>query len=64
MQLLAFRHYEKRITYYWSRLHQQQLHEGQDYLALKPTVSVSFLDHVLFPQTPAYHLRFRLLESA
>ncbi|MCI0681418.1 MAG: Rpn family recombination-promoting nuclease/putative transposase, partial [Gemmataceae bacterium] len=24
MQMLAFRYYEKRILYYWSRLHQQQ----------------------------------------
>jgi predicted transposase/invertase (TIGR01784 family) len=64
MQMLAFRHYEKRILYYWARLHQQQLHEGQDYLELKPTLSVSFLDHVLFPLAPGYHHRFRLLETA
>jgi len=63
MQMLAFRYYEKRILYYWSKLHQQQLHEGQDYLDLKPTISISFLDHVLFPQVPADHLRFRLLEE-
>jgi predicted transposase/invertase (TIGR01784 family) len=64
MQILAFRHYEKRITYYSSRLHGQQLREGQDYLDLRPTVSVSFLDHVLFPQVPDdYHLYFRLLET-
>jgi predicted transposase/invertase (TIGR01784 family) len=64
MQMLAFRHYEKRILYYWSRLYQQQLHEGQDYLELKPTLSVSFLDHVFLPQAPDYHLRFQLLERA
>jgi predicted transposase/invertase (TIGR01784 family) len=64
MQMLAFRHYEKRILYYWSKLHQQQLHEGQDYLALKPTISISFLDHVLFPQVADHHLRFRLLEES
>src|SRR5437879_6166573 len=28
MQLLAYRYYEKRILYYWARLHQQQLHEN------------------------------------
>ena len=64
MQMLAFRYYEKRILYYCAKLHQQQLHEGQDYLELKPTISISFLDHVLFPQTPNYHLRFRLLEAS
>ncbi len=64
MQMLAFRHYEKRILYYWARLHQQQLHEGHDYLELRPTLSISFLDHVLFPQVPDYHLRFRMLETS
>jgi predicted transposase/invertase (TIGR01784 family) len=63
MQMLAFRYYEKRILYYASRLHQQQLHEGDDYLKLQPTISISFLDHVLFPQVPDYHLHFRLLEE-
>jgi predicted transposase/invertase (TIGR01784 family) len=52
------------LLYYAAKLHQQQLHEGQDYLELKPTVSISFLDHVLFPQVPDYHLRFRLLEAS
>ena len=46
MQMLAFRYYEKRILYYAAKLHQQQLHEGQDYLELRPTISISFLDHV------------------
>jgi predicted transposase/invertase (TIGR01784 family) len=64
MQMLAFRYYEKRILYYWAKLHQPQLHEGQDYLQLKPTISISFLDHVLFPDVPGYHLRFRLLEKS
>jgi len=64
MQMLAYRYYEKRILYYAAKLHQQQLHEGQDYLELKPTISISFLDHVLFPQVPDYYLRFRLLEAS
>src|ERR1700737_1295083 len=63
MQLLAFPYYEKRILYYACKLHQQQLHEGQDYLEPKPTISISFLNHVLFPKVPDCHLRFRLLEQ-
>src|SRR5438876_147205 len=63
MQMLGFRYYEKRILYA-CKLHQQQLHEGEDYLKLMPTISISFLDHALFPQVPDYHLRFRLLEHA
>jgi predicted transposase/invertase (TIGR01784 family) len=64
MQMLAFPHYDQRILYYWAKLHQQQLHEGQDYVELRPTISISFLNHVLFPQVPDYHLRFRLLEES
>ncbi len=64
MQMLAFPYDEKQILYYTCRPHQQQLHEGQDYLELKPTISISFLNHVLFPQVPEYHLCFRLLEQA
>jgi predicted transposase/invertase (TIGR01784 family) len=63
MQMLAYASYEKRIVYYGAKFHQQQLHEGQDYVELKPTISISFLNHVLFPQVPEYHLRFRLLEE-
>jgi predicted transposase/invertase (TIGR01784 family) len=61
--MLAYRYYEKRILYYASRLHQQQLREGDDYLTLRPTISISFLDHVFFPQARDYHLRFRLWEE-
>ena len=64
MQMLANRYYEKRILYYCAKLHQQQLHEGEDYLKLMPTISISFLNHVLFPHVPDYHLRFRLLEES
>ena len=64
MQMLASPYYDKRIVYYWSKLHQQQLHEGQDYLVLRPTISISFLNHVLFGQVPDHHLRFRLLEES
>src|SRR4051794_35003692 len=49
MQMVAYRYYEKRILYYWAKLHQQQFGQGKDYLELKPTISISFLNHTLFP---------------
>jgi predicted transposase/invertase (TIGR01784 family) len=64
MQMLAFPYYEKRILYYACKLHQQQLHEGEDYLELKSTISISFLNHVWFPHVSDHHLRFRLLEES
>jgi predicted transposase/invertase (TIGR01784 family) len=63
MQMVASPDYVKRILYYGARLHQQQLHQGEGYAELKPTVSISFLDGVLFPETAAHHLVFRLLEE-
>jgi predicted transposase/invertase (TIGR01784 family) len=63
MQMLAIPYYEKRILYYACKLHQQQLHEGVDYFELKPTISISFLNHVWFPRVGESHLRFRLLEE-
>ncbi len=42
MQMLVSPHYEKRILSYAAKLHQQQLHEGEDYSELKPTISISF----------------------
>src|SRR5437016_14486200 len=50
MQMLAFRAYRKRILYYFCKFHQQQLQEGSAYSDLKPTISISFLNHILFPQ--------------
>ena len=63
MQMIALRDYTKRILYYWAKLHQQQLREGQGYLQLRPTLSISFVDHVIFPEVSDYHLCFRLLEE-
>ena len=63
MQLVVDPSYGKRILYYGSRLHQQQLHEGERYRNLKPTISISLLNQTMFPQVPDYHLRFRLLEE-
>lgn len=64
MQMVALRYYAKRVLYYGCRLHEQQFREGQDYLELKPTISITFLDDMLFPSVPDYHLCFRLLERS
>lgn len=38
-------------------------HDEPKYAVLRPTISISFLNHVLFPDVPDHHLRFRLLED-
>jgi predicted transposase/invertase (TIGR01784 family) len=63
MQMLPFLHYGQRILYYTCKLHQLQFHQGQDYHELRPTISISFLNHLWFPKIPDYHLCFRLLEQ-
>lgn len=63
MQMLATRSFIKRIIYYAAKLYQQQLHESEEYQRLRPTISISFVNAVLFPEEAAYHLRFRLWED-
>ena len=63
MQMLPYPYYGKRIIYRWSRFYPQQLLEGNDYVTLQPTISISFLNHVLFPKVPDYLLRFHLSED-
>jgi predicted transposase/invertase (TIGR01784 family) len=63
MQIVPYASYDKRILYYAARLHQQQLQKGDEYVLTKPTISISFLNHVLFPDVSDYHLQFSLLEK-
>src|SRR5580698_8901773 len=63
MQMVPNAYFRNRIVYYLAKLHQQQLHEGEDYSALRPTISIVFLNQVHHPEVSDYHLRFRLLED-
>jgi predicted transposase/invertase (TIGR01784 family) len=63
MQMLPHPYYDKRIVYYATRFHQEQLQEGEDYRNLQPTISISFLNHVRFPGKLGYHFRFQILEE-
>jgi predicted transposase/invertase (TIGR01784 family) len=64
MQLFAHRKYfPQRLLYYWARLYAQQLHEGDNYALLRPTISVCLVNDLLFPDVAAYHLRFGLWDT-
>jgi predicted transposase/invertase (TIGR01784 family) len=63
MQMANTHVYPQRVLYYWAVLHGQQLHAGDDYRELRATISISFLDGVLFPDVPDYHLEFQLRSS-
>ncbi len=62
MQIIAFQAFRPRVLYYWAKLHQAQLQEGLGYQRLRPTVSVCFVNTVLFPDVSDFHLVFELKE--
>lgn len=62
MQMLATSVFPRRVLYYWARCHQDQLHEGEAYPALRPTIAVCFVDTPLFRELDDYHLIFELRE--
>src|SRR5207249_4214787 len=61
MQVLPERAFRGRVLYYWAGLHQQQLHAGDPYHMLRPTVSICLTDFVLFPEVAEHCLVFELL---
>jgi predicted transposase/invertase (TIGR01784 family) len=63
MQMLAPWFFPGRALYYWAKLHQQQMKEGDDYRDLRPTISVCFLNSVLFPGLRGHHHVFRLWDD-
>jgi predicted transposase/invertase (TIGR01784 family) len=63
MQMVVSGIYPNRALYYWSRIHSQQLQEGEDYNQLKPTISIHILGDFLFRDLPEYHLQFALREA-
>jgi predicted transposase/invertase (TIGR01784 family) len=63
MQMVVPREFPQRVLYYWAILHSQQLREGTVYKALQPTISISFVNGVLFPQVTDFHLDFQLRSS-
>ena len=60
--MLAFAALRQRTLFYWSKLYVEQIHEGEEYGLLRPTISVCFLNDRLFPTIGDYHTRFRLME--
>lgn len=62
MQMLAAEVFRSRALYYWAALYQEQLHQGEDWAALRPTIAVCFVDTPLFSELDDYHLIFELRE--
>jgi predicted transposase/invertase (TIGR01784 family) len=62
MQMLAVAVLAPRLLYYWAKVYSQQLSAGDDYTGLRPTISICFVNGVLFPERAEYHTCFRLLD--
>ena len=63
MQMVADQYFRGRAVYYWAKFHQQQLHEGQGYPDLHPTILICFVNSVLYQGEDRYHLRFQLRDE-
>jgi predicted transposase/invertase (TIGR01784 family) len=63
MQMLATASLVQRLLYYWSKIYAQELAEGDDYTRLRPTISICFVNGVLFGDWPEHHTCFRLLDA-
>lgn len=44
MQMVDHAEYPGRVLYYWAKLYQQQLHEGDDYSQLRQTFAISIVN--------------------
>jgi predicted transposase/invertase (TIGR01784 family) len=60
MQVEPYYAYPARVVYYLSKLHQQQLHAGEEYRTLQPSYSINFLNHVLYNGSERWHWQFEL----
>jgi predicted transposase/invertase (TIGR01784 family) len=59
MQMVDYAEYPNRVLYYWARLYQEQLHQGEDYSQLRPTFAISIVNGVL-TEGSDYHQEFIL----
>jgi predicted transposase/invertase (TIGR01784 family) len=60
MQMTGSIAFPQRMLYYWALMYGRQLHEGEDFTELRTTISICFVNSVLFPEVPDYHLDFQL----
>lgn len=47
--------FEKRTLYYWSKLYEEQIESGDDYLELKRTVCINVLNYTQFKKHKNFH---------
>ena len=63
MQMVPDQGFRGRLLYYWARLYGSQLQSGDKYELLAPTLSICFVDGLLFADAHQCRLSFRLWAS-
>ena len=63
MQIIPPFHFPRRLLYNWAKIYSQRSpQEGDNYKLLRPTITICFVNAILFPTVPVHHLAFRLWE--
>jgi predicted transposase/invertase (TIGR01784 family) len=63
MQASGDSHFRNRAVYYWSKSYVSQIEKGDDFEKLLPTIGINILNFTLFPELPAYHNFFMIIEG-
>jgi len=64
MQMLVLAALSPRALYYWAKSYAEQLSAGEDYTRLRRTISICFVNGVVFRDSAQYHTCFRLLDPS
>ncbi len=60
MQVADYRNWPERSMVYLCR-NFDRLHSGQDYMEIKPTIHIGFLDFTLFPEHPEFYATYMMM---
>ena len=60
MQLFGFHVFLQRVLYYWADLHASQLTKGDEYVKLRPTISIAIVNNRIFPEVDDHHHLFQI----
>lgn len=63
VQVLVRRHLRERILYTWADNYQAQVTRGRRADALQPVFAIWVIDRDLFPDSPDWHHRFRVVDT-
>ena len=60
IQVAAHRAFNNRILHYWSNIYTSQLQSGENYVKLRPVISIVITEFPIFPDLKKPHALFRL----